>query len=496
MEFGSRVTRALALVAVIGCSSSSSSEPAPSTPPPAAPSSSTPPDTNLPPATPPPIAVALSALAVSTGDLVPAFSPSVTEYTLTANSAIFPVDVTASADATVAITVNGNAATAGVPLSINLAPRQDIVVGAVSSGASATYTIHFMPATIPAWSVNTIDPARVGDERILVTPGNRWLLMTNRAGDPLYYRDLTAHVVTDFDRVVLGGNTLYTFLTDDGFAHVLDDKMHETKTISLLANRDHGPLPCDIHDLLVLGDDHYVMLAYVTKTEDLSALNPAWAAAAPVVLAVVQEIDQGKVVFEWASSDLSRLYFDSADQNTFGAATPSDYLHINAVQLDPADGNFIVSLRHANSVLKLDHATGATLWTLGGRSDDFGLTAQELFSHQHHVRKQADGSFLVFDNGNDAHPTRVISFGLDEAKHAVTSFEVVYERPSAQIDSTYMGSAFRMTPSRHLIGWGGRTDTSSVGPSVTEVVDGDPVWTLTFTSPTVFSYRANPIPAN
>jgi arylsulfate sulfotransferase len=239
--------------------------------------------------------------------------------------------------------------------------------------------------------------------------------------------------------------------------------------------------------------DHYVVLAQYGKTVDLSSLNPAWAAAAPVLAAVVQEIDHGRVIFEWESTDEPSLYVDSVEGNAFTTAEISDYVHINSIQVDPDDGNFIISLRHTNSILKLDRSTGATIWTLGGASDQFGLTAEQRFSHQHHARTLDNRRLLIFDNGNNAHPTRVVSFVLDEANKTVSSFEVIYERPAEQADTTFMGSAAQMAESRYLIGWGGRSDTTSTWPAVTETVAGVPVWSLTFAASNVFSYRALPV---
>src|SRR5262249_42615637 len=161
----------------------------------------------------------------------------------------------------------------------------------------------------------------------------------------------------------------------------------------------------------------------------------------------------------------AELFTDSIDGNSFATAGPSDYTHMNSLALDPSDRNLIVSLRHTNSIVKIDRATGATLWTLGGASDDFALTSDQPISHQHHVRPEADGSLLIFDNGNFEHQTRVISFGLDQAARRVMSFAVIYERPADQPASEYMGSAFFMGGDRYLIGWGGWT-AAPRGPSV------------------------------
>jgi hypothetical protein len=49
-----------------------------------------------------------------------------------------------------------------------------------------------------------------------------------------------------------------------------------------------------------------------------------------------------------------------------------------------------------------------------------------------------------------------------------------------------------MDADRHLIGWGGRSNTAATWPAVTEIAAGVTVWTLTFEDPKTFSYRAHP----
>lgn len=482
--FSPRHPFGLVVLLVAGCSSATSDATSPSVS-----------ESNETPSSSVEVDAVLQDLSVSIGDLVPAFEPTTTEYTLTANTSLVPIDVRSRADSTLAVTVNGVGSTNDVPATVTLSPRQDLVVSVRSSGGAVkTYTVHYLPATLPAYSVAALDTTKAGDEVLFLTPANQWLLAVDRAGEPLYYRSLAPLVVTDFKRQTLGDRHVYSFLSSDGATdgrvHLLDDHFRDLTTLKLLPNRDHDTLSSDNHEFLVLGEDHYVMMAYETKILDLSGLNALWGSAKSVVAGVIQEVDRGAVVFEWDSTDVPSLYDDSVEGNSFATDGTADYVHMNSVQVDPTDGNFIVSLRHTNSVIKLDRTTGATIWTLGGRSDDFGLTTEQLFSHQHYARKSNDGHLTLFDNGNNAHPTRVLTFALDEANKTATSYDVVYERPADQIDSTFMGSALRMTPTRYVIGWGGRTDLSKVGPAVTEVVDGTPVWSLTFAAPDTFSYRA------
>ena len=213
-----------------------------------------------------------------------------------------------------------------------------------------------------------------------------------------------------------------------------------------------------------------------------------------MVSAVVQEVVGGSAVFEWDSANVPSLYADSLLNNTFQAGVLADYLHLNSMCIDPADGNLILSFRHTSSIVKVDRTTGQILWTLGGKEDDFGLTPDQVFSFQHYVRVQPDGSLWVFDNGNFLHQTRVVSFVLDEVNKKVVAFTDVYDKPAIDPPTDFMGSYAHLDTARYLFGWGGWSELQA-GPAATEVSAGSVVWSLTFTGSDVFSYRALPIGA-
>jgi arylsulfate sulfotransferase len=226
---------------------------------------------------------------------------------------------------------------------------------------------------------------------------------------------------------------------------------------------------------------------------DLSGMNPAWSAQALVAHIVVEEVVAGAVVFEWDSASFPSLYADSVYDNQFKANVLSDYLHLNSMCIDPADGNFILSFRNTSSIVKVDRKTGAILWTLGGKEDDFGLTGSQVFAFQHYVRAQADGSLWVFDN-DSAPPARILSFVLDEVNRKVVSFTDVYDQPSSQPWAQLMGSYAKLGAGRTLFGWG-EWLSGTVAPGTTEVSNGAVVWSLTFEAAETFTYRALPIPA-
>jgi hypothetical protein len=443
----------------------------------------------------------LGSLTVSTGTLRPAFSAMVTDYSVTSLNSLFPISVTATgATSAVTLTIHGAAAQSGVASSFTLNPGEDFTVVATAPGlASTTYTLHYVPSDLPAYTVTTSPEA--GTEDILLSPDTEYALMIDRAGRPLYYRTFLPNDAEDFQQATLAsGAVVYTttvgVLSPGGWLlgadHVMDQHFNDLADYQLLAYAQHGVLPAEGHDFLILDLGHYIAESYVQRTVDLSTINPAWSSQALVMDNVIQEVEDGNVLMEWDSANFPALYSDSIFDNTFTATAVSDYLHLNSLDIDPTDGNLVVSFRHTSSIIKINRKTGQPMWTLGGKADQFGLTSEQAFAYQHHARVQPDGSLTVFDDGWETHGTRVLSFVLDQVNLKVTSFQVLYTKPTSQPPSDYMGSAAPLSDGRLFVGWGGWFESAS-GIAASEIVGGSPAWSLQFTTPTVFSYRALPI---
>jgi arylsulfate sulfotransferase len=445
----------------------------------------------------------LESLTVSSGILRPPFDPSVTDYDVTSLNSLYPISVTATAtDPGAKLTIHGAPARSGVASTFTLMPREDFTTVVSGTGLTpSTYTIHYVPSDFPPYTVTSSVGA--GTEDILLTPNGEYLLLMDRSGAPLYYRTFLPNDVEDLQQAELpDGGKLYTVTVGvtnpDGWTlgvdHVMNGQFNDVTDYQLPAYAQHGVLQAEGHEFRMLGDQHYVALSYVQRTLDLSSLNAAWGTQAIVMSNVMQEVENGNVLMEWDSANVPSLYADSYFASSIGPSMVTDYLHMNSIDIDPSDGNFIVSFRHTSSIVKIDRTTSAIVWTLGGMEDQYGLTGAQIFSFQHHVRMQPDGSMTVFDDGNNnpAMQTRVLSFVLDQVNHKVTSFNVLYSKPVSQPQSGLMGSAVPLSGGRLFIGWGGWYSTD-LGPAANEIVDGGSVWSLEFTTPGVFSYRALPI---
>jgi arylsulfate sulfotransferase len=488
MSLSRTVLASFAVVAVTGCSSAS---PVPLPGPPEG-SGSAPQGSGD---------ATLHALVVSSGSLVPEFTSSNGDYNITSLTSFEPIQVTATTnDPNATVTIQGASAKSGAATTLTLTPREDITVVVTSGETTLTYKVNYVPTDMPAYTVTKT--AQAGNEDILLAPGFTYLLVIDRDGEPLWYRTYPQQSVEDLQQHVLPTGNVYSAVIGTanplgwtlGAAHVFNAQFQETATVQMLAHADHGPLPAEAHDFMVLGDQHYVVETYLQRTIDMHAFNPAWSDQAPVMSCLVQEIDHGQVVFEWDSANDWSLYTDCNDPTNckFTSSAVSDYLHLNAIDIDPTDGNFVFSFRHANAVVKVDRKTAQTIWTLGGKEDQFGLQPEQVFSHQHHARMHPDGTMTVFDNGNGLHQSRALQLTLDQANHKVLNFDVIYEKPTAQAATAFMGSVVPTDSSHVIIGWGGWL-TMDLLPSVSEIMNGQPVWSLQFTAPAVFSYRALPI---
>lgn len=301
----------------------------------------------------------------------------------------------------------------------------------------------------------------------------------NGSGEVVYYG--ISLVTYDFKPHQVGDKLYYTFIYGTGAFDVtdvkcalavLDDKFAMVDQVEYL-NTEKG-MPerqrLDMHDAMMLDVGHYIITSYVPKrVTNIPQSVPSYSPfGSRVLAAVVQEIKDGELLFQWDSTEHPELYGLSEQNNEYTNSMRyfEDYAHINSIEIDPSDNNLILSLRNMSTVLKVSRTTGEILWKLGGSGDDFGLDDSQKFSAQHYARISSRGTLTVFDNGMvmpegepnpfvDEYKTRIVKYGLDEESHQLVSFKE-YVVPGTC--SPIMGNAELLDPTTDtfMIGWGGR----------------------------------------
>ena len=174
--------------------------------------------------------------------------------------------------------------------------------------------------------------------------------------------------------------------------------------------------------------------------------------------AVVQELDvaTGKVLLEWHS--LRDIPVTDSYKEPPLASTPEaeyDYFHLNSISLD-TDGNLLISARHTWAIYKINRATGATMWRLGGKRSDFALGPGVAFAWQHHAIATNASTIRIFDNQSNGTPelpySRIIWVKRDESAMTATLVKS-FVHPEG-LSAGFMGNAQALPNGDTFVGWG------------------------------------------
>jgi len=176
----------------------------------------------------------------------------------------------------------------------------------------------------------------------------------------------------------------------------------------------HG-YPPRMHDMIAEPDGSYWLLCDETRTMDLSAQGAS--PQARVLGTTVQHRGaNGDSLFEWSPFD----HFDvdvSILQTADRTMPVINWTHGNALDVD-SDGNLLVSFRNLSEVTKIDTRTGAVLWRMGGKKNQFtfdGLPAP-TFVGQHGLRATGIGQLTILDNLGEPLGSRAERYVVDDVR--------------------------------------------------------------------------------
>lgn len=154
------------------------------------------------------------------------------------------------------------------------------------------------------------------------------------------------------------------------------------------------------HEIIELPSGNFVALSLAFQEVDYGKNGVLLTAGDRIV----EFTPAGELVWSWNSFDHldpQRVLapFDSVVLHPETLAETYDWTHANAVVHDPQTDTFLLSMRHQDWILSIDHKTGEVQWKLGN-DGDFTLTgAPSFFHHQHAPEWQSDSSLLLYDNG-------------------------------------------------------------------------------------------------
>lgn len=283
----------------------------------------------------------------------------------------------------------------------------------------------------------------------------------------LVYHKSFPYSIFDFRQWVFNNKIYYTYAQHNALNYnqkdaqnftlggkfvLLDEQLNEVNSIRFLpfnGLKDYGKDILDVHDILLFSPEHYLVIAgYVKEVDNIPAtLHPRMHKR--VVATILQEVKNHQVVWQWDATDYPEFYTSSQESNNFSCDSTLDYMHPNALAIDPLDSNLLLSMRNMNQIVKINRKTGAICWRLGGVNSDFKLDEGQQFYGQHSPRYLADNRTLQWvDNGQPTQRpyTRVLEAQIDEVNKTLVNYKT-YKIPHqgipkrgnvVSVDSNYL----------------------------------------------------------
>ena len=459
----------------------------------------------------------LSALRVTGGEaFYPDFDPGVRHYAVRcADGTTLRVNAQAErSDASLRLlraggTADGGTTTGAAAASVTVNEDHDVAIEVSDPRGVAGYHVHCIPPDFPDITIEARTDA-VTDGLLLMTPsvrraGRSFLAIVDNNGVPRWVMRPNVRARNFRRHAGHTGEVRYSFSERgaDGTEStvILDSAFNRIDTATLAG--DLAPEHTGGHDFLITDAGTYLLMSYHPAERDLSAFRcrdpdgstRQCSAREPADDSVIQEVTpDGREVFLWNSWDHVKI--SDCTIHRF----PNDYAHLNSLHELEGDlkGDIVVGLRGCAQVLRIERATGAAVWQMGGslpmradRPAPASGAARHLelvgdpegeFCGQHHVTATATGSLLMFDNGNHClgprkgRPpvTRIVEYDISTGTEA--RFVREYRLPAVDGFAASGGGVTALENGNWLITWGNNGPRIAVSEVDTE---GNEVFRLT-----------------
>jgi hypothetical protein len=427
----------------------------------------------------------------TTPGLFPAFSQSVTDYVVRCQPSN-QVQVSVAAPAGVDVSVdNGPPQSGNFTQMVALSAGQRFTIGVTESGQTTTSFIRCLASDFPAFTATRSGPTQA--QWYVMTPNLYWppsgvspsyVAFFDNNGVPVWWMRSPGNTVPIDAKLLPNGDVtwLHSFPSTPGMEeHRLDGSLVRTlKTVGTAT---------DQHDVRVLANGNYLLGRLFTRNGvDMSACGGS--TSRTLVDFELQELTPGgALVWAWRASDHIPLSEVSPKWRSY-CNSSGDVYHWNAVA--PDGTGYVLSFRQLDAVYRIDRATGAIDWKLGGVPRPESLTvigdplsAVSTFGGEHDVSVLGDGTVTVFDDGSGYNRRpRAVRFAIDPTARTATLLESLTNSNVSY--SSCCGSARKLPGGNWVTSWG------SNRPVTEQTATGATVFRLTW-SQALFSYRANPV---
>ena len=290
-----------------------------------------------------------------------------------------------------------------------------------------------------------------------------------RESHELIIADFLGHIVwyeTFADRILS-----FSVTTQNTILVLLNNLEKGSKIVELnkkgtILNETEWLQEINLHREIILHEGSYLSIAYDTFRMDRSHLGGG---SSDIIVSdkIVKLDKKGKVLQEYPLSK----YYDCTKIDNFSplaevihqfGETAQDFTHCNAISIDQ-DGNYLISVKNFNQILKINKDSGEKIWTIGAGWNGNGqgsisMSPEYYFFRQHTITKTQDGHYMVFDNGdvNLRKTSRILLWKIDSNNQA-SDFKRI-DLPE-NLFSSAMGSVYENPATGNLLISSGNTGT-------------------------------------
>jgi hypothetical protein len=468
--------------------------------------------------------------------LVPSFSSSVHDYYVRCVEGPNPLSIAMQASRGASSLLVGPEVSPSLPaqtVSLNVNENQAVVAAAIKGSATTEYWVRCLPHDMPAMRMTPHPEAGtpppgyylvgtflIGDWEAAGVAG--YAMVLNGDGVPVWYmRQINGSTVYDVDNIVDGAISFFGYRSA---APGQFELFHlNPPSLSLI-----GPTATwvSLHDFRVIPAGYAVEIVHVMKDVDLTGLTVSLPNGRARALGPgsaiwdygILEFDKtGKVLWTWdAFEHIDPVKETTATEYqgvTSEGGTIVDTEHLNSIDVDPANGNILVSARDTNALFYIDRTTGKILWKLGGtaysKDGAAHVPVSDPFVGQHDARLQPGwstdcggrGQISLFDDKTDTSlPARGVLYNVVVGTEECGAKDAGPRAPGATVawqyaqtgNTNFLGS-FRISPDgSRVVCWGWTSTPKSV---FTEVdANGHDLLDFDFTDGTAVSYRVIKVP--
>ena len=247
------------------------------------------------------------------------------------------------------------------------------------------------------------------------------------------------------------------------------------------------------HDCLVISVNplHYICQRYVSNQTTVVD------GESKVVTALhLEEVYEGKQVWEWHSEDYPELWTDSHYQGN-----NADYLHNNSISI-ASDGNLYINNKQANQILVIERtwndeehtgSIGDILWKIGGNSDHSGwdvptrikTTTEQQWYESHDGVVNSEGLITMYDNKASG-ASRILEFNIDTENKQLINFKS-YTWNGYR--GRYMGSVDKCAEGIYLVSWGSSRSGNTANAGLYDFNTGKALFEIRFNATGSSAYR-------